>query len=164
MRINQSALIVIGIGILLTILLFVPLRPKESMDLTFKKEAVLTITSPKGEERAEFEVELADTPEEIDQGLRFRKKLNGEQGMLFIAEEEEVQSFWMFDMLFPIDIIYIDAAQEIVYIAKAMPIDFKEPVPALAPSLYVLQINAGLADQHHISVGDRVDWRINKNG
>lgn len=160
MRINQSALIVIGIGVLLTILLLIPWRPKEALDLTFEKEAELSIYSPEGEQRTQFAVELADTPEEIEQGLRFRKKLKMAHGMLFISEEEEVQSFWMFDMLFAVDIIHIDAAKEIVFIAKAMPIDFKEPVPALAPAQYVLQINGGLSDKYEITIGDRVAWTV----
>lgn len=163
MRINQSALIVIGIGVAITVLLFIPWGSKEALDLSFEKEAQLTVYSPEGEERTQFAVELADTPEEIEQGLRFRKKLKMEHGMLFITEEEEVQSFWMFDMLFPIDIIYIDSAKEIVYISKAMPIDFKEPVPALAPSQYVLQINGGLSDKYNVSIGDRVDWTLKNN-
>ena len=133
------------------------------MDLNFEEDATLHVMSPEEKERTQFLVEFADTPEEIDQGLRFRKNLNMEHGMLFITKEEEVQSFWMFDMLFPIDIIYIDAEREIVYIAKDMPIDFKEPVPALAPSQYVLQINGGLSDQYNISVGDRVTWTPNEN-
>jgi uncharacterized membrane protein (UPF0127 family) len=161
MRINKSALIVIGVGIVLTILLFVPLRSKEKMNLSFREDATLKVTSPDEATKANFKVQFAKTAEAIDQGLRFRKKLNAEHGMLFITEEEEVQSFWMFDMLFPIDIIYIDAEREIVYIAKDMPIDFKEPVPALAPSQYVLQINGGLSDQYNISVGDRVTWTPN---
>lgn len=158
MRINQSALIVIGIGIVLIILLFVPLRSKEKIDLSFKEDATLKITSPDGATKADFKVQFAETPEAIDQGLRFRKKLQPDHGMLFITAEEEVHSFWMFDMLFPIDIIYIDAEREIVYIAKDMPIDFKEPVPSLAPSQYVLQINGGLSDQYNISVGDQVTF------
>jgi uncharacterized membrane protein (UPF0127 family) len=158
MRINQSTLIVIGIGIVIIILLFVPLGSKEKLDLTFEEEAKTTIFSPQGEERMQFAVELADTPEEIDQGLRFRKALQAEHGMLFITEEEEVQSFWMFDMLFPIDIIYIDEVKEIVYIAKSIETDLKEPVPALAPAQYVLQVNSGLCDRYGISVGDRVSW------
>jgi len=162
MRINQSALIVIGIGIVLLVLLFVPLRTREAMDLGFDSEATVDIHSDAGTLRTRFVVELAETPEEIDQGLRFRKTMGADQGMLFLSEEEEIQSFWMFDMLFPVDIIHVDANQEVVYIAKDIPVDFKEPVPALAPAQYVLQINGGLSDQYAISVGDRLTWKRKK--
>lgn len=158
MRINQSTLIIIGIGILLVVALFMPWQKKEKLDLSFEKEATLHVLSPEDEERTAIAVEFADTPEEIDQGLQHRESLGKDRGMLFIMEEEEVQSFWMIDMLFPIDIIYIDEEKEVVYIAKSVETDLTEPVPSLAPSKYVLQVNAGLCDTYGISVGDRVEW------
>jgi hypothetical protein len=52
--------------------------------------------------------ELAVTEEERQQGLMYREKIDSDQGMLFIFEEEEKYSFWMKNMKFSIDILWLD--------------------------------------------------------
>src|SRR5512136_601336 len=54
-----------------------------------------------------FEVEVAQTPGTREKGLSGRTGLVDGQGMLFVFDKPDRYMFWMKDMLFPIDIIYI---------------------------------------------------------
>jgi len=51
--------------------------------------------------------EIAKTEEERARGLMFRDRLGENEGMLFIFEEPDFYSFWMKNMKFPIDIIWL---------------------------------------------------------
>src|SRR4030042_4940512 len=52
--------------------------------------------------------ELAVSDQQRAQGLMFREKINEDQAMLFIFEEEDIHSFWMKNMRFAIDILWLD--------------------------------------------------------
>ena len=58
---------------------------------------------------ASYTVDLAVTPEERQQGLSGREHMAGNEGMLFVFDEERQLSFWMKEMRFPLDIIWIDS-------------------------------------------------------
>ena len=102
-------------------------------------------------------VEIADTQEERARGLSRREKLEEGWGMLFVFEKAGIYSFWMYEMLFPLDIIWINEKGEIVYIVeKAEPckslIECKPYTPD-KPALYVLEVNAGFTEQNNITIG-----------
>ena len=64
-----------------------------------------------------FKVTVAKTIEEKQKGLSGQKSLGQDKGMLFVFNEKGYYSFWMKDMKFPIDIIFIDG-ETIVTIYK----------------------------------------------
>jgi len=65
-----------------------------------------------------FEVEIAKSQEEKKKGLSLREDLPFNSGMLFVYNKENFYSFWMKDMNFPLDIIWINADNKIVHIEK----------------------------------------------
>jgi uncharacterized membrane protein (UPF0127 family) len=79
--------------------------------------------------------------------------------MLFLFDPKETPSFWMKDMLFPIDIIFInDGTVVTVYKNVQPPIDGQN-LPLYKPNQPiddVLEINAGLSEQYGIKEGDSV--------
>lgn len=105
-----------------------------------------------------FDVELAVTPEQRTNGLMGRNGLDKSAGMLFVFEEEGNHSFWMKNMKFAIDIIWINADNEIVYISSyTQPCELLRPCPSITPPVaakYVLEVNAGEA--YEFDVGDSV--------
>ena len=108
-----------------------------------------------------FSVEIAQTAAEREKGLMFREELNNEKGMLFIFPQSEKYGFWMKNTLIPLDIIWIDENKTIVDIKEnAMPCKVKkcEVYYPDKEALYVLEINAGLAKEKNLSVGDKVDF------
>lgn len=115
---------------------------------------------------AEIVVDIAKTNEEKSQGLSDRKSLGKNEGMLFLFESNSTPSFWMKDMLIPIDIIWI-TDNSIVDIHKNIPApDPKTPyvdLPRYTPEKpinYVLEVNAGFSDENNINIGDTVEIRF----
>jgi uncharacterized protein len=101
-------------------------------------------------------VEIVRTPEDRARGLMFRKQLPQSQGMLFIFDAEEIQSFWMENTYIPLDMIFINTKLEVVGVVEnASPLT-RTSRRVDTPSLYVLEVNAGFARQHGIGKGTRV--------
>ena len=112
-----------------------------------------------------FRVELAITSEERIRGLSGHPPLDPGAGMLFVLEQARMSSFWMREMLFPLDMIWIDAECAVVHITRNVPIP--APEQALAdlpmygppvPVLYVLEINAGEAESAAVIVGSTAQF------
>lgn len=116
-----------------------------------------------------FEVEIADSEVEQERGLMYRENLAPDNGMLFIFRKEGSYPFWMKNTLIPLDIIWINQNQEIVFIghdvqpclaAEALAEEgYQEECPITDPGAYakyVLEINAGLSKTMGLNVGDIV--------
>ena len=113
---------------------------------------------------AEFRVELAITPEQQIQGLSLRPSLATGAGMLFIYRQQSRYSFWMKDMQFPLDIVWIGPGCKVVDVTlNAKPEPDLEPhqlaryLPEV-PAQYVLEINAGEAGASGIEAGILVEF------
>ncbi|MBP6060784.1 MAG: DUF192 domain-containing protein [Candidatus Pacebacteria bacterium] len=106
-----------------------------------------------------IKVELAETPAERAQGLSGRKNLAGDTGLLFIFEKPGHYPFWMKDMNFPIDIIWISRNNQIVFIEKtATRESYPKNFGGEVESSYVLEVVAGFADKHNLAIGDQVEF------
>ncbi|MEK9183386.1 MAG: DUF192 domain-containing protein [Patescibacteria group bacterium] len=108
----------------------------------------------------EIKVELAKTPKAQAQGLSGRKLLAADQGMLFLFSISQKRSFWMKDMNFPIDIIWIDNG-EVVDIASNLPPPAVVNNPPVyyprAPVNAVLEVNAGFSEKYGLKIGDKME-------
>lgn len=111
-----------------------------------------------------FEIELADEPTERSRGLMFRESLQRDKGMLFLFDREGVYSFWMMNVNFNLDIIWINSNGNVVHIEKDVPSCF-ESCPVYSPkdsAKYIFEINSGVADELHLQVGSFVNINITK--
>jgi uncharacterized protein len=101
-------------------------------------------------------VEIADTDALRAQGLSGHEPLKSNEGMLFVFDTDGMYSFWMKDMLFPIDILWLDAEGDVVHIEKNLsPDTYPQSFTPGSPSRYVLELRAGFADQYDIRIGSR---------
>src|SRR3989344_1775222 len=104
-------------------------------------------------------IEIADTAASQQHGLSDRTSLPQEHGMLFIFPEKQVRSFWMKDMHFPLDMIWIDG-DTIVDITENVPPPTPGESPAIvypkAPVDKVLELNAGEVKRIGVSAGQKV--------
>lgn len=106
---------------------------------------------------------IADSSEKRQKGLGGKSSLSQTGGMLFIFDQKDIQpSFWMKDMLIPIDIIWINDGK-IIQIDKNIPASAKESkdsdLKLYFPNEsidFVLEVNAGFSDKNKIKVGDPV--------
>jgi uncharacterized membrane protein (UPF0127 family) len=107
-----------------------------------------------------FHVKVATTQQDQEQGLSDTPSLPTDQGMLFVFQKPDFYGFWMRNMNYPLDIIYIQN-NKIVSIAQnvSKPKDPTSPLPVYKPSDpadKVLEINGGLTNTYHISIHDTV--------
>jgi uncharacterized membrane protein (UPF0127 family) len=100
-------------------------------------------------------VEVAQTPEEQSYGLKGRKHLGKDEGMLFIFEIEDYHAFWMKDTLLPLSIAFIGKDGRIVWITDMKPLTSDSHVPP-KPIRYALEMNKGWFSSHGVKVGDIV--------
>ncbi len=109
-------------------------------------------------------VDLAQTSDQQAKGLSIKNTLNENEGMLFIFDTLKKHSFWMKDMKFPIDIIWINSNHEIVYIEKNIqPCIFFPICTSYSPpedSKYVLEVTSNYTTKNNINIGDDVDFNI----
>lgn len=109
-------------------------------------------------EKASFEVEIADTPAKHAFGLKYRRDLRSDQGMLFIFAEEKVHTFWMKDTPLPLDMIFIDRDRRIVGIVRETRPFSTESRSVPARSLYVLEVRGGISQKKGLGIGDTVSF------
>jgi hypothetical protein len=124
----------------------------------FKKEGELTFTDSIGTSILKIDIEIADNEYERQLGLMNRESMEEMQGMLFIFSDERLQSFWMLNTLFSLDMIFINSNKEIVTIHKNTKPLSEQSYPSSKPAQYVLEMNAGFTDTHNIKLGDKVFW------
>lgn len=104
-------------------------------------------------------VSIADTPATQRLGLGGRLGLNPNEGMLFVFPRDDVYAFWMKDMHFSIDIIWLAVDGTVITIAPDVsPSTYPHNFVPTAPSRYVLELSAGFSARHGLKVGDIVRW------
>lgn len=107
----------------------------------------------------EIKVELAQTPRAWAKGLSGRKNLDEKAGMFFVYPEPSRRGFWMKEMNFPLDIIWINEGQ-VVDIAPNVPPASDSNPPLYYPRLPaqgVLEVKAGFSEKYGLKIGDRVE-------
>lgn len=95
-------------------------------------------------------VEVMTKPKEWEKGLSGRDSLETDTGMLFQFPRDHVPIFWMKDMKFPIDMIWIKD-NVIVEIIEDVPVPKDSNLPTYSPKVpvnTVLEVPAGYAKSH----------------
>jgi uncharacterized membrane protein (UPF0127 family) len=131
-------------------------RPASSP--SFRKDGSLSLHVSQQSSLIQLDIEIADQETERMRGLMDRFSLPENAGMLFIFQEEEPRSFWMKNTYISLDIIYINSEKEIVSIQKYTQPQTTTSIPSEKPAMYVLEVNAGFADQFGVSPGDKIDF------
>lgn len=114
---------------------------------------------------AAFDVEIAFTREDRERGLSGRDGLAAGAGMLFVFENGRASSFWMRDMRFALDFVWIGDGCEVIEIHADVPappagadVGLLQTYSPEAPARYNLEINAGEAAKRGVEVGDAVKF------
>jgi uncharacterized membrane protein (UPF0127 family) len=102
-------------------------------------------------------VELALTPAAQTQGLSGRAGLSEDTGMLFVFAQPGKYYFWMKDMNFAIDMIWIGEDMKVIYIKKdARPAQYPDTYGPDQDAKYVLEVVSGFSDTYNLNPGDVV--------
>jgi len=120
---------------------------------TFSKSK-LVLETAKG--KFPFDIELALTPAQMEQGLMFRRSLAADAGMLFDYGDPQPIAMWMKNTLIPLDMVFIGKDGRIVdFRERAVPMSLDTIEPKV-PARAVLEVNAGTAQRLGLQVGDTV--------
>ncbi len=104
-------------------------------------------------------VEIADTDKKRTQGLSGREGLSPESGMLFLFPSPGIYPFWMHEMQFALDIIWINTEGVIVSAYESVaPDTFPEFFTPNAEALMVLEVPGGFMERYGIQIGDLVTF------
>ena len=115
---------------------------------------------------ARFTVEVAATAQERSQGLSGRTRLDPGTGLLFVFDQPGIHQFWMYDMRFPLDFVWISAGCVVADLTPGVP----PPLPGQStadlpryrpaqPVRYVLELNAGEIAAAGVRIGDAVSFQ-----
>lgn len=105
--------------------------------------------------------DVADSDVEHARGLSGRQSLESDHGMLFTFFQADEYAFWMKDMLFPIDIIWIGTDNRVVGVeAELSPETFPQTFQPSTPVRLVLEVPAGWARVHGVVAGSPVEVDI----
>ncbi|MEI6437972.1 MAG: DUF192 domain-containing protein [Candidatus Omnitrophota bacterium] len=108
-----------------------------------------------------FHSEVVTTPEGRARGLMGRGSLADDEAMLFVFDSPGDYPFWMKNMNFAIDMIWLDDNKRVVHLETAVPACKKDPCPVYdpkEPARYVIELNAGVAQEAGIQPGDLFSW------
>lgn len=91
-----------------------------------------------------YKVLISNTEQKRMTGLSNTKNLNKDTVMLFIFEKPDIYGIWMKDMLYPIDIVYLDDKMNVVsFFDNVKPSSYPEIFYPEEKSKYIIEMNAG---------------------
>ena len=102
-----------------------------------------------------IQVYVARSDEERAMGLMYRRDLPEYEGMLFMCDACEVQSFWMKDTPLPLSIAFLEEDGTILKIADLEP-HCLEGESSEHPVRFILEVNQGWFGARGIAPGTRI--------
>lgn len=122
-----------------------------NIDVQFKKQTVQV--GPK-----KILVEIAKTDQQHERGLMLREKLNANDGMLFVFQDEDYRSFWMKNTLINLSIGYFNKEKKLIDIQEMTAVTSVMQTqipsyPSKGPAQYALEMPEGWFKKNRISKG-----------
>jgi uncharacterized membrane protein (UPF0127 family) len=102
-----------------------------------------------------FKAEVAETLTDKAKGLSGRDCLASDRAMLFPYQTAGNYCFWMKDMNFPIDMVWLNADKQILNIASDVrPDTYPQSFCPEGSAQYIVEVNAGIAQVNDWQPGD----------
>ncbi len=106
-----------------------------------------------------FLLDIANTESSRELGLSGRSSIAQNGGMIFEFDEVGKYCFWMKDMKFPLDIIWLDSNKKIIKIEKdAIPESYPEQFCADDTTNYVIELNSGQSAKNNLLIGQKLEF------
>jgi uncharacterized membrane protein (UPF0127 family) len=108
-----------------------------------------------------IELDIADTPAKMHLGLGGRASLATDKGMLFAYTDTGQRCFWMKDMKFSIDILWLDNQKKIGHIEKSLsPDTYPQTYCPNVAAQYVIELQAGTSGVDGLNEGDTLNFNL----
>ena len=123
----------------------------------FSDDQVIIIKFPNGT----ISAEVANSVSKKQKGLSGRNTLDNNSGMLFVFNTPDILKFWMVDMKFPLDFVWING-DKIVDVSQNIPAPTANnpEIARINPKTKadkVLEINAGKINELGINLGQTIN-------
>lgn len=105
----------------------------------YPKEAAVEVTSATGGKKI-FSAGIAETDAEHEKGLMYCKKMEKDQGLFFIFNDDRQRFFWMKNTTIELAVIFIDRDFNVVAVRRGVPLS-KTTLPSVRPVRFVLEVN-----------------------
>lgn len=109
-----------------------------------------------------FKIEEVNTPSKMQKGLSGRESMAEDEGMLFVFGDKDYRNFWMKDMNFAIDLLWIDGNlivgfEENMQPEPNVPLERLRKYRSLQPVDKVLELPAGTIKKINIKAGQKIN-------
>jgi len=128
----------------------------QTQSVTFEVGRVRVLTPYGGGH--DIAVEIAQTPDQLRQGLMGRETLAADSGMLFVYKPPRTVGMWMKNTLIPLDMLFADRLGRVVFIAENTKPMSEEIIQAPGRIAYVLELPGGTVQRLSISLGHRLTF------
>jgi uncharacterized membrane protein (UPF0127 family) len=146
--------ILVGLTVIVGLVIFLPKKAATPANTQYK---ITTLTVG----REIFTAQIADIKDLQELGLSFRPDIGQKQAMLFVFPQSDIYRFWMKDMNFPIDIIWLDANKKVMYTEKnLLPSTYPQTFGPNIPSQYVVEVASGTIDRVGIFLGQKITFSL----
>ena len=120
-------------------------------------ENLISIETPNGI----IQAIVATSTDDQEKGLGNRESIPKDRGMLFAFPDAGNRGFWMQDMIFPIDMVWINEDKTVAgIISNIATSTYPDIYLPLVPVMYVLELNAGTAENFGIATGTLLQFVI----
>jgi uncharacterized membrane protein (UPF0127 family) len=106
-----------------------------------------------------LDVQLAQTPEQRQIGLMWRKDMPQHEGMLFVFEQATTQCFWMRNTMIPLTAAFVEDDGTIVNLADMQP-QKDDSHCSSKPVRFVLEMNQGWFAKRQIKPGYKLGGTV----
>jgi uncharacterized membrane protein (UPF0127 family) len=107
----------------------------------------------------QYVLKVAARPAQQHLGLGRIQSLPSSQGMFFIFERPAVQCFWMKDMHFPLDMIWVSSTHRVEHVqTDVRPSTYPHTFCPNVQAEYVIELNAGQAVRASIHTGETLHF------
>ena len=156
----SDALSVLAIALFITNLQFITSTPFVLAQSQSLQSETFEIVTSRG--KYNFEIEIADEPQERTIGLMNRENLDARGGMLFVFERHQIINMWMKNTLISLDMIFISHDGTVAKITPRTTPHSLEIISSGQPVSYVLELAAGMAAFIGLEPGDQLHHRLFK--
>lgn len=164
-RIKWGPRLLVGLTLAVVAIIFLgvflvrsPSPKRQTVEPVASAKCVFTIPKRNTTNSECLDLEIATTDLQHKKGLSDRPSLAYNSGMLFVFERQGRQCFWMKDMRFDLDMIWLDSQKKIVKIERDVsPSTY--PTSFCADSAqYVVELNGGMAQNLGLVNGQQLQF------
>ena len=102
-----------------------------------------------------FKIETVVSESAKEKGLGGRQSICADCGMLFVFDKPGKYGFWMKDMQFALDLLWLKDGR-VIFLKKNIAPSFMQTMLPAEKADRVLELNAGTVDKLGIAVGDQI--------